>query len=636
MKKIHSLLISGLLGSVLFLSLSLNTSAETKEKKQNTENKVDIMVKFEKNTSADAIIKDLKSEFEITVKHTFEEIFTGASFIIPNSSLKSLLAKQSVKRVEKNHHLKTVSNSNSESGDNNGGNNESSSSQNNSAKKKKGKKSEEITALERIEAKLSEKFSKSKKGDKNRSETRKEKASSESGKLNLDDLPRGKIFVAVLDSGISKNARQLNVVKSTNLIKETNKNKENKNKENQSNSGNESESKNGHGTNVAGTISGFTFRASKDQKDGKKNKNTNQQSRDNGEENTGKNEKSGTQTGVAPKIGLLDVKIAGKNGQTTTDTILSGLDTVLQWRKNNPKLNEGTHVLNLSFASQRLKPGKKEKEKHSLDLFREGFRKAKKNGILSVVPAGNNGEKVQNENGIIAPAEFGNTLTVAAINHRNNGLAKFSNYGKHVDLVAPGKNVKTLAPNGTVVRKSGTSIATGYASGAAAIYQASLLAHEDTKKSENGEMTFKAAAESEDQKKNEESSNKQENDRSENQNDSENESKTGDSKDQEKEGKNEKTHQKLPMPGVIETGVKHEALNSPDPDGGGLFGLFSSQDAPQEIEKPLVNGYPTYDGNPEPFLKQASSDGEGKGKNTGGLMMGGIWVLLILLGLLML
>lgn len=64
---------------------------------------------------------------------------------------------------------------------------------------------------------------------------------------------------------------------------------------------------------------------------------------------------------------------------------------------------------------------------------------------------------------------FGSILTVAATDHNDN-LASFSSYGKiGVDLAAPGKTIYSTIPGNSYDSLDGTSMATPYVSGAAAL-----------------------------------------------------------------------------------------------------------------------------------------------------------------------
>jgi subtilisin family serine protease len=88
-------------------------------------------------------------------------------------------------------------------------------------------------------------------------------------------------------------------------------------------------------------------------------------------------------------------------------------------------------------------------------------------GVTYVVAAGNN---VKDACGY-SPASTPNALTVAATSKRDS-QAWFSNFGPCVDLYAPGDSVVSagIASDVAVAMKSGTSMASPHAAGAAALY----------------------------------------------------------------------------------------------------------------------------------------------------------------------
>lgn len=194
----------------------------------------------------------------------------------------------------------------------------------------------------------------------------------------------------------------------------------------------------------------------------------------------------GTPIGAAPEANVLSVKVAGASGAADVSTVLAGIQWVVSFRDTYD-----VRVLNLSLGTDSTQSWKD-------DPLNYAVEKAWEAGILVVVAAANNGPAP----GTIAkPGDDPWVLTVGAVD--SNGTSRlgddrvpdFSSRGPtrdgiaKPDLVAPGAHVLSLrSPGSTIETKyptsgtgpyrtgSGTSMAAGVASGAAALV---LQAHPD-------------------------------------------------------------------------------------------------------------------------------------------------------------
>lgn len=176
---------------------------------------------------------------------------------------------------------------------------------------------------------------------------------------------------------------------------------------------------NGHGTHCAGIIAGKTF-------------------------------------GVAKKATVIAVKALRSNGFGTNSDVIKGIEWVVNQHRMHENLGKKS-IINMSLGGSRS---------FALDLI---TRHAIKLGIPLTVAAGNDLEDACN----YSPASVPDAITVGAIN-RMDGMAFFSNFGKCVDLFAPGVDILSAwigKPN-AVQLLSGTSMATPHVAGVMALYLA--------------------------------------------------------------------------------------------------------------------------------------------------------------------
>lgn len=152
--------------------------------------------------------------------------------------------------------------------------------------------------------------------------------------------------------------------------------------------------------------------------------------------------------GVDWNATLMPVKILDSSGGGTTDAAVKGIYFAVE---------HGARVINASWGggdySQAL-----------ADAI--GF--AGSNGVVFVTAAGNDGTNNDKVPSYPADYRLPNEIAVAAIDPRGD-LAGFSNFGAHtVDLAAPGVNILSTVPGGYAYY-SGTSMATPYVAGVAAL-----------------------------------------------------------------------------------------------------------------------------------------------------------------------
>jgi len=147
--------------------------------------------------------------------------------------------------------------------------------------------------------------------------------------------------------------------------------------------------------------------------------------------------------GIAPQSQLLNVKVAGDNGRCQAAAIAQGII----WAVDN-----GAVVINVSI----------EIRGPSAEL-EEAVNYAWEHGALVIAAAGNEGSQTP-----VYPAFYEHVIAVAAIG-QDDTLALLSNYGDFFYMDSPGFDIYSTLPGNEYGYKTGTSFATAYVSGLAAI-----------------------------------------------------------------------------------------------------------------------------------------------------------------------
>lgn len=221
-----------------------------------------------------------------------------------------------------------------------------------------------------------------------------------------------KIVVAVLDSGaqIDHPNLQENIIDGYNFTGDDNGNPRIFN------------DYNGHGTHVAGIISA---------------------------KNTGE-----AIIGVAPKCKLLILKVIDKYGGGSYDQLSKAIRYAADWVGTN---GETVNVINMSLGGP-----------NSNDELHKAVKYARSKGIVLVAAAGNEGDGVNETIEVSYPGFYKEVIQVGSVSE-NNIPSFFSNSNTNLDFVGPGENILSTHLNNKFVRLTGTSMATPFVSGAAAL-----------------------------------------------------------------------------------------------------------------------------------------------------------------------
>ena len=154
-------------------------------------------------------------------------------------------------------------------------------------------------------------------------------------------------------------------------------------------------------------------------------------------------------TGVYKDINIIPIRIFDESGKTQTATDIA--------KAINYAIDQNVDIINMSFGGN-----------NSLTMH-EPIKNAYNEGIILVASSGNYGD-----NEVLYPARFPETIAVGATDINNN-IANYSNEGENLDLVAPGGSestygiLSTSGDNQKYIEMIGTSMATPYVSGVAAL-----------------------------------------------------------------------------------------------------------------------------------------------------------------------
>ncbi len=152
--------------------------------------------------------------------------------------------------------------------------------------------------------------------------------------------------------------------------------------------------------------------------------------------------------GVCHRVRILPIKILDGKGRGSLGDALLGMDYALK---------QGATVINGSWQGFSSK---------SLQLLLSRVS----DDVVFVVPAGDKRQQLKESGFRIQDSVLDNVITVGSSDSRDR-LGGTSNYGKAVDIVAPGHELVSTATEG-YTRVSGTPLASAQVAGAAALLQA--------------------------------------------------------------------------------------------------------------------------------------------------------------------
>ena len=162
--------------------------------------------------------------------------------------------------------------------------------------------------------------------------------------------------------------------------------------------------------------------------------------------------------GINWKVKIMPLKFLGRGGFGSTDDAIEAINYAIDRKKHGVNVR----VISASWGSTSRSKA-----------LEDTIRAAGEAGILFVAAAGNDGSDNDRRPHYPSNYDLPNVISVAALD-RNDQLTSFSNFGlKSVHVAAPGKDILSTWLNDSYREASGTSMATPYVSGVAALIIAS-------------------------------------------------------------------------------------------------------------------------------------------------------------------
>ena len=166
-----------------------------------------------------------------------------------------------------------------------------------------------------------------------------------------------------------------------------------------------------------------------------------------------------TYQGVAPDTKLVALRV-GTESNISNDNI----EKALQWIVTNYR-TYGISIVNLSLGSGNYT------DPESIPQLSDEFRKLRDMGIFVIAASGNSNDQNSgpiSQDGIAYPAADPNVFAIGAVD-ASDVISTWTQRGDELDLLAPGVNIVMPKMGGGTVTEDGTSFASPYVAGAAAL-----------------------------------------------------------------------------------------------------------------------------------------------------------------------
>lgn len=163
--------------------------------------------------------------------------------------------------------------------------------------------------------------------------------------------------------------------------------------------------------------------------------------------------------GVVPKCRILPVRVLGalRQGDKSVGAgLVDNINVAIKWA-----IDQGATIINMSLGVRHTGGGLPH---HDVIDY------ARRKGVTVVAAAGNDGQEQ-----LYYPGALPHVIAVGAVDERGE-VAPFSTFGRQVSFVAPGTNIYSTYLNNEYAFSTGTSHATPFVTGAAALLRSFAIA----------------------------------------------------------------------------------------------------------------------------------------------------------------